>query len=605
MIKQEIQQEIGFTFPEHTCFEKRAGDLKIVSENGKLTVYYEKDSQLARAALLIKAHGGDGDFCVEDKRILKDLCFMVDCSRNGVLSVPTVKKFIRNLSMLGYNCMMLYTEETYQIESEPIFGYLRGRYTTAEMKEIDEYAKAWGIEMIPCIQTLAHLRALRRWYTDFEHLFDCDDILMVGDEKVYEFIEKMFQTMSQCYSSRRLHIGMDEAHNVGRGLYMDKNGYRDTFDILSEHLEKVAEIGAKYGYSLMMWSDMFLNIANRQKRRVDKEGNALIPQDVIDRVPANVSLCHWDYAGFPSKNYLHRYRMHMDFKNPVWMSVSSYKVHGFAPSNAYSEYEMKTAFAACKKYGINQMINCSWGDGGAEASMFSILPSIVNVSGHAHSKTRTQMKKEFLALTGYTYDAFMKLEWPDNGCGKYTKDIVKTTKVMMYNDLLTGQFDTEVDKEYTPCFERSAKALMRVAKGQYDYIFKNMATLSRAMHVKYELGIRLREAYAAGDKEKMREVTKDIDKAVQRIAAFIKTLKKQWMTELKPYGFEIQEYRLGGVMERMKGCKERVLAYVNGEVENIPELEETLYPDAWLGRNPRTGRQQFNSFELIASVNRF
>lgn len=77
------------------------------------------------------------------------------------------------------------------------------------------------------------------------------------------------------------------------------------------------------------------------------------------------------------------------------------------------------------------------------------------------------------------------------------------------------------------------------------------------------------------------------------------------MTELKPYGFEIQEYRLGGVIARIKGCKERVLQYVNGEVDKIPELEETLYPDAWLGRNDLTGRQCYNSFQLIASVNAF
>lgn len=53
------------------------------------------------------------------------------------------------------------------------------------------------------------------------------------------------------------------------------------------------------------------------------------------------------------------------------------------------------------------------------------------------------------------------------------------------------------------------------------------------------------------------------------------------------------------------GCKERVLEYVNGVVEGIPELEQTLYPDAWLGRNPHTGRQGYNSFVLIASVNQF
>ena len=501
MITKEIQEEIGYSFPADTRFEKCVGELKIVAKDGKTTVFYEKDSQLARAALLLKAHGG-GDLCIEDKRLFEELCFMVDCSRNGVLSVPTVKKFIRNLSMLGYNSMMLYTEDTYEIEGEPIFGYLRGRYTKAELREIDSYAQEWGIEMIPCIQTLAHLNALRRWYTDYEELFDIDDILMVGDERVYRLIDKMFKTMSECFVSRRIHIGMDEAHNVGRGAYMDKNGYRNTFDVLSEHLTKLAEIAEKYGYEIIMWSDMFLNIANREKRRLDGKGNALIPSDVIDKVPKNVSVCHWDYNAFPSDNYLHRFRMHEDFKNPVWMAVSSHKTGGFAAANAYSEHEMKTAFSACRKYKMNRIINCSWNDGGAEASQFSNLPSIVNVSGYAYGKTRTQMKKEFQALTGYSYDAFMKLEWTENGCGTITEDIMRVTKVMLYNDLLTGQLDTEVNRAYTPCFAQAAKSLMRVRKGQYEYMFENMAQIARVTEVKYELGVRLREAYAAGDKEK-------------------------------------------------------------------------------------------------------
>ena len=83
MLKKEIQEEIGFSFSADTHFEKRAGGLKIFGKDGKITVYYEQESQLARAALLIKAHGEQGDFCIEDKRRFDDLCFMVDCSRNG------------------------------------------------------------------------------------------------------------------------------------------------------------------------------------------------------------------------------------------------------------------------------------------------------------------------------------------------------------------------------------------------------------------------------------------------------------------------------------------------------------------------------------------
>ena len=40
------------------------------------------------------------------------LGIMLDCSRNGVLTVASVKRYMDILSKLGYNCMMLYTEDT-------------------------------------------------------------------------------------------------------------------------------------------------------------------------------------------------------------------------------------------------------------------------------------------------------------------------------------------------------------------------------------------------------------------------------------------------------------------------------------------------------------
>ena len=81
---------------------------------------------------------------------------MIDCSRNGVMTVAAVKRMIDALQKMGYNALELYTEDTFEVGDEPYFGYLRGRYTGAELREIDAYAAAHGIELIPCIQTLAH-----------------------------------------------------------------------------------------------------------------------------------------------------------------------------------------------------------------------------------------------------------------------------------------------------------------------------------------------------------------------------------------------------------------------------------------------------------------
>ena len=68
-----------------------------------------------------------------EKNNFRRLGTMVDCSRGAVMTVDTVKKWIDTTADLGYNTMMLYTEDTYEIESQPYFGYLRGRYSHTEL----------------------------------------------------------------------------------------------------------------------------------------------------------------------------------------------------------------------------------------------------------------------------------------------------------------------------------------------------------------------------------------------------------------------------------------------------------------------------------------
>ena len=162
---------------------------------------------------------------------------MLDCSRNAVMNVDSLKKWIDITADLGYNMLMLYTEDTYEVEDNPYFGYMRGRYSEEELKEVDAYAQSKGMELIPCIQTLAHLNAIVRWPA-YRDSVDTADILLAGDEKVYELIDKMFATISRCFTSRVINIGMDEAHMIGRGKYYDLHGDSDRSQILINHLKK-------------------------------------------------------------------------------------------------------------------------------------------------------------------------------------------------------------------------------------------------------------------------------------------------------------------------------------------------------------------------------
>lgn len=128
---------------------------------------------------------------------------MFDCSRNAVLSVATVKEYAHTLKEFGYNTLMLYMEDTYEVEGHPYFGHLRGRYSKQELKEMDEYCAAIGIELIPCIQTLAHLEAIFKWENEYSDINDCDSILLIGEDKTYSLIDGMFSTFSECLSTKK------------------------------------------------------------------------------------------------------------------------------------------------------------------------------------------------------------------------------------------------------------------------------------------------------------------------------------------------------------------------------------------------------------------
>jgi len=234
---------------------------------------------------------------------------MLDVSRNAVMTMDHMKKFLLKISEMGYNCMFLYAENTYEVDGEPYFGYMRGKYTKEEMREMDEYARSLGIEVIPCIQTLAHLLAISKWE---QYSMDTDDILMVDDESTYVLIEKMFKTLSQCFQTRKLHVGMDEAHMLGRGKHLDKYGYETVDVIMKRHLKRVCEIAKKYGYDIMIWSDMYFRPWNNGEYFIEKK---TIPEEYVKALPDNVIPVYWDYYSDDFNNYDNMFYNHAQLSN--------------------------------------------------------------------------------------------------------------------------------------------------------------------------------------------------------------------------------------------------------------------------------------------------
>jgi len=156
--------------------------------SGEIT-YIHKHEFFMGLAVIINALQYGNKICTQYTSKFKTLGAVLDCSRNGALLPQRIKDIIISIAAMGLNVLMLYTEDLYHVEDEPYFGYMRGRYTHEELKELDDYAFIFGIEIIPCIQTLAHLEQFLKWDAS-SHYQDNDSVLLVGSDETYVLIRK-------------------------------------------------------------------------------------------------------------------------------------------------------------------------------------------------------------------------------------------------------------------------------------------------------------------------------------------------------------------------------------------------------------------------------
>jgi hypothetical protein len=166
---------------------------------------------------------------------------------------------------------------------------------------------------------------------------------------------------------------------------------------------------------------------------------------------------------------------------------------------------------------------------------------------------------------------------------------------MLYSDPFLGYMDYTVRKGGNEYYAECEEKLSAVAKKsrKYGYLFDTAAKLSGVLKYKYELGVKTREAYKAGDKaELLRLANEDYSGALRAISAFAKSFEHQWYLDNKTYGFEVHDIRLGGLHRRVESCRRRLIDYANGKIDRIAELEEAILP------SPKSveGESAYNNF---------
>lgn len=554
---------------------------KIVRNNKAVEIEIAKPVHLFRAISFIIQYIDDDKFQLEQKDFFDNNGLMYDGSQaSSLLTVNTCKDFLLMLAAMGLNTFMLYTENTFELENEPYWGYMRPRYTKEDFKEIDDFAYSLGIEVIPCIQTLGHLSEAIKWkpYSDFS---DNSSTLLVGDERTYALCEKIIKTMSECFRSKKIHVGLDEAWGLAQGNYLSKNGYRSKSDVMLEHTNKIIEIAKKYNFSPMMWGDMFIRVCLENDMDYIMDTFIEIPDELKKKIPKDIQLIYWDY--YNRKEYCDKWMAEYKSmcENLIFAGCSR-NVRTFGSHHTRTYATSYDALMSCKQHNVRDVFVTVWGDDHRESSPYATLPGIQLYAEHQYNEdiSEADVAKRFEVCTSLSYKATTDISLFDmieeiNG-DNY--DVQSPSKTLLWQNILLGLFDAGLEEHSVSSYYDNLSKVMKDYQAKfplYSSMFTFYEQLAKTLSIKGDIGKRITTAYLSKDNDTLKNIlADDLPKLEQHMISLREKHQSDFYSIYKPIGWEILDIRYGGAIMGIKTAEKRISDYIEGKIDKIEELDE-------------------------------
>jgi len=562
-----------------------------VKKEGKITVVeYTTLASGARGAGAVLA-----GITAKEKSPLKTLGIMLDCSRGRVMRPEKIKDWFRKLALMGYNFVMLYTEDTYELPGYGFKGYLRGGYTLKELQDLDAYAAKLGIELAGCIQTLGHMEQTIR-YQDARLPNDTARVLLVRNEKTMKFIDNAVRFFSKALRSRRIHVGMDETHDLGRGTALDRYGYQDPVKLFNEHLAAVNAICRKHCMTAMIWSDMFFRLSSPKHEYYDLSP---VPARIRRNIPKDVTLCYWDYYHNEEKGYLDMIAAHrkLGFEpvvaSGIWTWCRSWCDAVTSERTAYP------CVKACYRAKVKELFFTMWGDDGAYCLYDSAMTELAVMASAAYGDfdpAYRSAKKRFEALTNCRFDDYRipgAWEAPQEIAGKKMQQ--PSLMTLLWDDILNGIAYAVIKHWEGPVLETSEKSISSVIRklsaaekaGRCDTLLLITKALAEAALAKLRLRGALEKAYDEKDLSRLKKIAdKEIPETIALLEKWLSLFRVEWLANCRPAGLDTIQNRTNSTIGRLKEAQQRISEYLEGDNEALYELEhrkegELHFPIHW------------------------
>ena len=512
---------------------------------------------------------------------IKDNCVLITGGASGI------GRIMGRMALMGMNRLVLYMEDSFEIPEEPYFGYMRSRYSEAELRAIDDIGYEFGIEVFAAVEGLSHLSRVLKWHPYGDMQEDAATVY-VESEKTYEFLSHLIDAATKPFRSKNVGIYLDEAFNLGKGTSLEKSGeYRPSFYYMKKHMARLLDMCRERGLNMITCGDMFMVASNPDEKTFFRKLYAIngpLSKDIIEAANWPVDYLLWDYSHHDESTYDALIKRYREFGKCEYMLVGIWNWLGFGVDYDKTFATIIPAARASKKNGMKDFVVSTWGcDSGMENYWSDNLLGLQLVAEHSYGEepTNEELAERFFACTGCDMADFYELSYVDHVYGQHTgegPDYVNLSRSVLWQDVLFGKYDYYIrDESLTEHFKAVAEKLEAAEKrnGKYGKYLGARALLARVMEIKATIGVRIANAYRKRDMYFLcGAVATVLPELKKRVLALRDAHRALWYDSYKPLGWEVEDVRYGALLSRIDSAAYRLNRYLNGYETELPELTE-------------------------------
>lgn len=272
---------------------------------------------------------------------------MLDVSRDKVPTMATLEALVDRLASWKVNQLQLYSEHTFAYRNHPDVHAAASPFTADEIRALDGYCRARHVELVPNQNCLGHMN---RWL--------CHDryrpLALAPDGFVDEWgmarkamtidpanpgsralVRELLAELLPLFSSRRVHVGLDEAWELPRSRIDEFLGWVAT-------LRSLPELD---GHEMLMWGDMIAGDA-----------------DLLRQLPDGVTVCEWGYDDWHP--FDERTALLAGCGVPFWVAPGTSSWLSILGRVTNARGNCRAAAEAALAHGGVGYLNTDWGDQG-------------------------------------------------------------------------------------------------------------------------------------------------------------------------------------------------------------------------------------------------